>query len=68
VSHRIDGAGVFFAWFAAVLWLLVAAAGIAVAVGETGALVAAIGVTPPALLTTGAAVVFLRQDASRERA
>ncbi|QKW31424.1 hypothetical protein HUT11_35255 (plasmid) [Streptomyces seoulensis] len=68
MRHRIDGAGVFFAWFAVFLWLLVAAAVAAVALGSSGALAAVVGVLPPALLVTVTAVVLLRQDRSGRRA
>ncbi|WP_435606539.1 hypothetical protein [Streptomyces ardesiacus] len=64
MRQRIDGAGVFFAWFAVALWLLAGSAGVAAALGSMGALTAVIGVTPPALLMTFAAVVYLRQDRS----
>ncbi len=65
MRQRIDGAGVFFAWFAAVLWLMAAAAVVVVALGTPAALAAVIGVTPPAVLATVAAIVFLRQDRSQ---
>lgn len=68
MRRRIDGAGVFFAWFAGALWLLVTVATIAVGLGAEGAITAVIGVAPPALLATIAAVVFLRQDRSSRRA
>jgi hypothetical protein len=68
MRQRIDGSGVFFAWFAAVLWLMAAAAGVAVLLGTPEALTAVIGVTPPAVLVTAAAGVLLRQDRSGDHA
>lgn len=62
MSQPVDGAGRFFAWFAILLWAIVAAAITAMSLGEQGAINPAIGVTPPAMLATVTAVVLRRQD------
>ncbi|WP_275558511.1 hypothetical protein [Streptomyces sp. 5-6(2022)] len=62
MSQPVDGSGKFFTWFAILLWVIVAAAITAMTLGEQGAINPAIGVTPPALLATVAAVVLRRQD------
>lgn len=62
MSQPVDGSGRFFTWFAILLWVIVAAAITAIALGEEGAINPAIGVTPPAALATVTAVVLRRQD------
>ncbi|MFF6847130.1 MULTISPECIES: hypothetical protein [Streptomyces] len=62
MSQPVDGAARFFAWFAVALWVIVAVAIGAMTVGEEGAINPVVGVTPPAVLATVAAIVFRRQD------
>ena len=64
---RFSGETKFFAIFAAITWLIVLVAFIAIATGSPAAINAVVGCVLPGVLATVIAVTFGREDLRRRR-